>query len=204
MPSPPDDNYCIDSDALELKDDREAQLTNRMWPLAVQAARASKSVDKAGVTVVEAAHVAAAYDQLLRPAVPPVPAATIVPSSWKGWRLFACDKCGDVRKKATRDRHSPSEEGCDCGEVVMPMAEVADMNLVTDMHGNLVGEPPDQVLRHGPCSHPCIAEDLALQVKTLEALVQHCWRHAGCNREQMAEEQRAVYDVLAAEAAMRA
>lgn len=66
-----------------------------------------------------------------------------------GWRLFSCLDCCDVRWVATRDRLSPSNETCRCGETVYPLDEHPDEFLEVDALCNLVGHVPDRVLRSG-------------------------------------------------------
>lgn len=72
-----------------------------------------------------------------------------------GWRLFACEECGRIVWKATRDRFSPSSESCKCGEIVYPLDEKPDENLKVDKFCNLIEYPEDAELREGDSLWSC-------------------------------------------------
>jgi hypothetical protein len=64
-----------------------------------------------------------------------------------GWRLFSCEECFEVVWMPTRDRFSPSNETCRCGETVLPIDSREDESLEVDAAGNLKSCPADRILR---------------------------------------------------------
>jgi len=64
-----------------------------------------------------------------------------------GWRLFSCESCSKVVWMPTRDRFSPSNEDCECGETVFPLYNKDTPEIKVDNMGNIIEYPPDEVLR---------------------------------------------------------